>query len=364
MSAATGDKTEQATPRRLEQAWGRGQFARSAEIQTVFVVLAGTAALFLAGANIWHQMRHLLATNLAHLHDLPVTLVSMPGYAVNASLFLGQCAGPVMASCLLGALVAGLLQSRFRLATAALEIQWDRLDPLAGLQRLFTTRALVATLLVAAKLGLIVALTHHELRRVLADPIFFSTVDLARIAGFLASSCLRLVFHVGFALAALAAIDYAYQLWRTQRDQMMTREEIKEEAKSSDGNPQVKAARQRRHNAATQHRRFTEVPAADVIIANATHLAIALRYDRQQMKAPTIVAHGTRLNAQRIREIARQHQLPIIENEALARLLFKYGREGGEIPAQLFDAVAAVLAEAYRVNAHRHHHEQNPPPGH
>ena len=363
MSESAGDKTEQATARRLEEAWGKGQFARSAEIQTVFVMLAGTSALLLAGADIWNQMRHLLASNLAHLHDLPVTLVAMQGYAINATLFLGRCAGPVMASCLFGALLAGLLQSRLRTATEALEIQWERLNPIAGLQRLFSARALIATGLAAAKLALIIALTHNEIRSVLADPIFYTTVDLARIAGFLASSCLRIVLRVGFALTVIAAVDYGYQLWRTHRDMMMTKEEVKDEAKSSDGNPQMKAARKRRRSGTTKRKALAEVPTADVIVTNPTHLAIALRYDRKKMKAPTIVAKGSRLNALRIREIAKQHQIPIIENKPLARLMFKYGRVGGEVPAQLYGAVAEVLAWAYRVNAYRYYREQNQPTG-
>ncbi|GDY23413.1 flagellar biosynthesis protein FlhB [Verrucomicrobiota bacterium] len=363
MSEDSGDKTEQPTARRLEEAWGKGQFARSAEIQTVFVVMSGTVALLFAGPQIWRLMSQLVATNLAHLHDLPVTHNAMQGYGINAMLFLGKCAGPVMASCLFGALLAGLLQSRFHAATEALELRWERLNPVAGLQRLFSTSALVNTALAAAKLSLIIALTHNEIRSVFADPIFYTTVDLARIAGFLASSCLRIVFRVGFALVVIAAIDYGYQLWRTHRDMMMTKEEVKDEAKSSDGNPQMKAARKRRRSNNSKRKMLAEVPTADVVVTNPTHLAIALRYDRKKMKAPTIVAKGSRLNALRIREIAKQHQIPIIENKPLARLMFKYGRVGGEIPAQLYGAVAEVLAWAYRVNAYRYYREQNQPTG-
>jgi flagellar biosynthetic protein FlhB len=140
---------------------------------------------------------------------------------------------------------------------------------------------------------------------------------------------------------------------------MMTRQEVKDDLKSAEGNPQVKARQRRRRNVKTVRQMLIDVPKADVIVTNPTHLAIALRYDRKSMKAPRIVAKGSRLNALKIREIAAQHQVPIVENKPLARLMFKYGKVGGEIPAQLYSAVAEVLAYVYRVNRYRYYAEQN-----
>jgi flagellar biosynthetic protein FlhB len=139
---------------------------------------------------------------------------------------------------------------------------------------------------------------------------------------------------------------------------MMTKEEVKEELKNMEGNPHVKARQRRRRTAKTQRQMLQEVPKADVVLTNPTHLAIALRYDRKTMKAPRIVAKGSRLNALKIREIATQHQVPIMENKPLARMLFKHGRVGGEIPAELYAAVAEVLAWVYRVNRFRYYREQ------
>jgi flagellar biosynthetic protein FlhB len=139
---------------------------------------------------------------------------------------------------------------------------------------------------------------------------------------------------------------------------MMTKQEVKEEAKNSEGNPQVKAARRRRR-ATNKAKALAEVPKADIIVTNPTHIAVALRYDRKTMRAPKIVAKGIRLNAQKIREIAQKHQVPILENKPLARMLFKHGRVGGEVPAQLYAAVAEVLAWVYRINRYRYYAEQN-----
>jgi flagellar biosynthetic protein FlhB len=140
---------------------------------------------------------------------------------------------------------------------------------------------------------------------------------------------------------------------------MMTKEEIKEDMKNTEGNPRMKAARRRRQRTISKAKALAEVPKADVVVTNPTHIAIALRYHRNTMRAPTIVAKGIRLNAQIIREIAEQHQVPIVENKPLARMLFKHGRVGGEIPAEYYAAVAEVLAWVYRMNRYHYYAEQN-----
>jgi len=189
----------------------------------------------------------------------------------------------------------------------------------------------------------------------LSDPIFYSVVDMARIAGFIADSATKIVLRITLALAAIAAIDYTYQYWRNHNELMMTREEVKDELKNSEGNPQVRSQMRRRRQRYTKRKMLLEVAKADVIVTNPTHLAIALRYDPRTMKAPRIIAKGARLNALRIREIAQEHHIPILENKPLARMLFKHGKVGGEVPAQLYSAVAEVLAWVYRTNPYRYY---------
>jgi len=264
---------------------------------------------------------------LGHLHDTPVTLDAMQGYAFKSLMVLGHCVWPILAATMVSGLLAGGVQARFRTASEALEVNWGKLNPVEGLKRVFSMKSAVPTMVGAFKLSVVIALTYGVIKNVLSDPIFHSSVSVARIAGFMADSAFKIVLRVAAALLVLAAGDYGYQIWRTSRDMMMTKQEVKEESKSTEGNP--------------------------------THIAIALRYDRKTMKAPKIVAKGTRLNALRIKEIAKEHQVPIIENKPLARLMFKYGRVGGEIPAQLYAAVAEILAWVYRVNAYRYYREQS-----
>jgi flagellar biosynthetic protein FlhB len=156
-------------------------------------------------------------------------------------------------------------------------------------------------------------------------------------------------------VALIAGADYGYQFWKHQKDMMMTKEEVKEESKSSEGNPLVKGELRKRRIAILRQNWIREIPKADVVVTNPTHLAVALRYDRKTMRAPRIVAKGARLNALRIREIAEQFQIPIVENKPVAQLLFKHCKVGQEVPPQVYTAVAEILAYVYRVNRFRYH---------
>jgi len=358
MSEPTGEKTEQPTPRRLEEAIKRGQIPRSAEVQTVFVLMGSLAALTFAGPEIWQQLIATTALTLGHLHDTPLSVNSLQGYAVSGVLVLIKCVGPVVIATLLAGLLAGAIQNRFQTASEVLTPDWNRVNPVNGFQRVFSARMVVPTFIAITKFTFIIALTYTEIQSVLSDPIFSTSVSTARLAAFLAGTCLRVIFRVALGLLIIASADYGYQWWRNSRDLMMTREEVKEDLKSTEANPRIKAARRRRRSI-SKAKALAEVPKADVVVTNPTHLAIALRYDRKTMRAPKIVAKGIRLNAQRIREIAQQHQVPVIENKPLARMLFKHGKVGGEIPAQLYAAVAEILAWVYRMNRYRYYAEAN-----
>jgi flagellar biosynthetic protein FlhB len=358
MSEYHGEKTEQPTPRRVEEALKRGQIARSPEVQTAFVLLGGLAALVFGGQEIWRHLVGATVISLGHLHDTPITGDALQGYGVAGTWILLKCVGPVVIATALAGLLAGAVQNRFNTASEALTPDWNRLNPFEGFKRLFSTRMVAPTAISLTKLAVIVALTYNEVRSILNDPIFTTSVSVSRMATFLAETSLRIFLRVSLVLLAIAAADYGYQWWRTQRDLMMTKQELKEELQNTEGNQQIKAARRRRRGV-TKKKMLADVATADVVVTNPTHLAIALRYDRKTMRAPRVVAKGIRLNAERIRDLARQHQVPIIENKPLARMLFKHGKVGGEIPASLYAAVAEVLAWVYRVNRYRYYAEQN-----
>jgi flagellar biosynthetic protein FlhB len=316
-------------------------------------------ALGFCGRETWRLMTETTASMLGHLHATDLTVNAMQGYAISAVLVLGQCVGPVLAATVTGGLLAGGIQTRFRTTSDALGVNWERLNPVEGLKRIFSMRSTVSTSLGILKLSVVIALCYSVIMKILADPIFYSSVNVARIAGFMADSSFKIILQVGLALIVLAAADYGYKYWQTNQDLKMTKEELKEETKNTEGNPLIKGQQRRRRFSISKRKMLAEVPKADVVVTNPTHIAVALRYDRKTMKAPKIVAKGIRLNACQIREIAQQHQVPVVENVPLARMMFKYGRVGGEIPAQLYAAVAEILAWVYRVNAYRYYREQS-----
>ena len=352
------DKTEQATPKRLEEAQKRGQIPHSNEVQTVFVLLGVMFSFMFVGQEMWRLLVTAMIRLLSHLHDIQLSPNLMQGYTVGSAVFFAQCVGPVVLASLIGALLAGGIQSRFNTAPEVFTANWERLNPVSGLKRVFSMKSAAPTAIALLKLMVIIALLYSVVRQVLADPIFYSAVSAARVAEFLAETSLKIVLRVGVAMIFIAVADYGYQFWQVNRDLMMSKQDVKEEMKSTEGNPLVKTQQRRRRFLTSFRKQLSEVPQADVIITNPTHLAIALRYDRKTMRAPKIVAKGARHNALRIREIAQQHQIPIMENKPLARLMFKHGRVGGEIPAQLYAAVAEVLAWVYRTNRYRYYAEQ------
>jgi flagellar biosynthetic protein FlhB len=358
MAESTGEKTEQPTPRKLEDALKKGQIPQSAEVQTVFVLFGALAALTFAGREMWQQFVSSMVMTMGHLHDTDISSSSLQGYSVSGVLVLLKCAGPVVLATMLAGLLAGGIQNRFNTASEVLTPDWNRINPVTGLTRLFSARMFVPTGVGMVKFMFILGVTCSELHNVMNDPIFSSVVSTGRLAEFLGKTTLSILLRVSLGLVVVAAADYGYQFWRTQQDLMMTKQELKDEMKSNDGSQRAKTARRKRR-AVSKAKALADVPLADVIVTNPTHIAVALRYDRKTMKAPKIVAKGIRLNAQKIRELAAQHQVPIMENKALARMLFKHGRVGGEIPANLYAAVAEILAWVYRVNRYRYYAEKN-----
>jgi len=259
MSEHAGEKTEQPTPRKLEEAQKRGQIARSAEVQTAFVLLAIVCALAFTGRETWRTMMSAAVAVLSHLHDTPLSQNAMQGYAWHSSLVLLQCVAPVVLAAMTGGLLAGTIQNRFSTASEALGFHWERLNPAEGFKRIFSGRSAVPAVVALFKFSLIFALTFSSVREVVSDPVFTSSVSLSRFGEFLSAAGLKIALRVLLAVAVIAAADYGYQFWRNQRDLMMTKEELKEEMKSSEGNPQVKV-RRRRLLAKPKRQMLAEVP--------------------------------------------------------------------------------------------------------
>ncbi|MGH8219826.1 MAG: flagellar biosynthesis protein FlhB [Steroidobacteraceae bacterium] len=349
MAELAQERTEQPTAKRLEEARKRGQVPRSSELAAAAVVLVTGAGLELFGGHaaraLYALMQSSLALRRAQVFDESALLGSLAGCAAQA---LAACA-PILALTLAAALAAPIALGGWNLSFEALAPDLTRLSPLNGAQRIFSMRSLVelakayAKFLIVAAIGAafiwksagrLLALGSEPLEREIAEAAALSANALLALAG---------------GLGVIAALDVPWQLFSHRRQLRMTRQEIRDELKESEGSPQVRGRIRRMQQEVARRRMMQEVPKADVVVVNPTHFAVALRYDERRMRAPVVIAKGANETAARIREIAAEHRVPIFEAPPLARALHRAVPIGGEIPTSLYVAVAQVLSHVYQV---------------
>jgi flagellar biosynthetic protein FlhB len=348
------ERTEQATPRRLEQAREEGHVARSQELTTFAMMAAGGAGLWWLGGQLFARMaalvREALHIDAAAAFDPAQMMVRMHIQAFDAMMAMA----PLLLLLLAVAIVAPQLLSGWLFSAGALRFDVQRINPLAGIARLLSWRGageLVKALVKAALIMLVAVLVIRHYRQPLLQlvrlPLEAGIAEMGRIIG---ASFLMLAG----ALALVAAADVPFQLWRHGDDLKMSRQELRQEMKENEGDPQIKAAIRAQQREMARRRMMAEVPTASVIVTNPTHYAVALRYD-EGMRAPRVIAKGAELVAAKIRELGEQHNVPVLEAPALARAIFRHADINDEIPDQLYTAVAEVLAYVYQLKSYREH---------
>ncbi len=343
------ERTEAATPRRLDEARERGQVPRSRELNTLVVTLTGATSLLVYSgqfvASLGDTMRRGFTLTHEQIHD-PHWLGRMLS---ELSLTVLVDFAPIIILLVVAALAAPMALGGWSFSTEALSFKFERVNPLAGLKRIFSMQGLaelgkaLAKFLLMAGVGM--WLMHHHAAELLNLGQGNLNVGIARVGGILAWGFL---FLAG-ALVLVAAADIPFQIWEYSHGLKMTRQEIRDESKESDGRPEVKGRLRRMQREMSKRRMMAEVPTADVVVNNPTHYSIALRYDAAKMGAPVVVAKGVDLVALRIREIATQAGVPSIMAPTLARSLYYNTELEQEVPAGLYQAVAQILAFVYKL---------------
>jgi flagellar biosynthesis protein FlhB len=347
------ERTERPTARRIEEARQEGRVPRSTELNAAAVLLVAAGGLHFLGGSIGGTLFDIMQSGL----NIAAAEAIDPGRALAAAgtemvRALTACA-PVFGLTLVAALLAPMAVGGWNLSLEALVPDFTRLDPIAGFGRFFSARGAVelgkafAKFLVVA--GVAVAVLHKQSAQLLALGAMPLHEGIAQAAS-LASNAL---LSVSGGLVLIAAVDVPWQLHQYTENLKMSREEIREEVKQSEGAPEVRMRIRRAQREIAKRRMMQEVPKADVVVVNPTHFAVALRYDEKRMRAPLVVAKGADLVAARIREIASEHSVPIFEAPPLARALFHGVDIGTEIPATLYVAVAQVLTYIYQLKAAR-----------
>lgn len=342
------EKTEEATPQRREDFRNRGQVAQTRELGSVFVLLFSAVAFWLLGRFFLLQIYEVFTRSFT---DFLVQssrhgdwYMAVRFAVVKAAMVVVPLAGLLwILNAMSSVLQIGLLNSE-----EAMKFDLNRIDPIQGFRRIFTLRALIEgakALLKVALIGAVVYIIMHGELRTLPRLSMYSTSQLLVYCGQLT---LKLFGWVGLFMALLAGLDYLFQRWELEREMRMTKQEVKEEMKSREGDPLVRARVRKLQREIANRRMMDAVKTADVIVTNPTHLACALQYTKD-MVAPKLVAKGADFMAERIRAIAREHNVPIVENKPLARTIYKTLKIGQMIPRELYTAVAEVLSYIYRL---------------
>ncbi|HHI79863.1 MAG TPA: flagellar biosynthesis protein FlhB [Planctomycetes bacterium] len=347
------DKTEKATPKRLSDARNKGQAAKSTELSTAVALLASVLIFQITGTNLVHALKSILQAGLS----IPTPERGDRDWAIQLiQRTIGEVAPaliPFMLTLVVIGILVGIAQVGWKISYEPLKPKFEKLNPIAGLSKLFSPKALVKAILGALKLILIGLVLYLNLSADWGIILNLGDMPFERSSMIVAGIILKSLWWIAVPLCALAILDLLYQKWQFRRDMRMSKQDIKDEQKSTEGDPEVKARIKRAQREIARRRMMEEVPKADVVITNPTHFAVALRYDQDTMAAPKVVAKGQDELAARIREIAREHDVPLLASPPLARALYFSTRVDQEIPAGLYEAVARVLAYLYQVKAAR-----------
>jgi flagellar biosynthetic protein FlhB len=323
-----GERTHRATPRRREEARREGQVARSVELSAALALLVALAALAAFGPGMLQRLGDLTRSLLSGTYSPVATPAAAYRSFRLVSVQVLVTLAPLLLSLLAIGVISNVLQVGFLFTSRPLSPRLSRLDPFQGFARVFGRRGLV------------------ELAKALVPSLGTDGGALLERVG---GTTLKLGLRIGLALLALAALDYGYQRWEHERSIRMSQKEIEEEQKQQEGDPRVRARIRILQRLLSRRRMMAEVPQADVIVTNPVHVAVALKYDRRSMRAPVVVARGMRKLAEKIKKVAGEHSVPIVEDPPLARLLYKEAPLGRPIPVSLYRAVAQVLAHVWRL---------------
>lgn len=346
--AEGGDKTEEPTDKKRRDARKKGQVARSQELNAAFVLLAGFFVIKLLWEYIYENIAGYTAYIFSNLAVYGTSTESIMELFLGIMLLLAKTAFPIMLGVMILALAINFYQVGFMVSTEKIEFKLDNLNPINGFGRIFSKRSLVEMLKSLFKILVIGFFLYLYLKDEIPFMPYFINYDLQYSLGEIADKIFTMAFQVIGVIMVLAAADYAYQRWQTTQDLMMTKQEVKDEYKQTEGDPLIKGKIKQKQRQMAMSRMMQEVPKADVIVTNPTHFAVALVYEKG-MSAPKVLAKGQDLVAQRIKEVAREHDIMIVENKPLARALFDTVEIGGFVPESLYKAVAEVLAYVYKL---------------
>jgi len=350
-----GEKTEQPTAKKLEDARKEGQVAKSKEIANAFGLLAlflvlklylgtmGTRFIELFSA-VYMQIP---AVSEMYNGNLPVASLQVVIRSMMIQLVI--IIAPVLLVGVAVAFVCDVVQVKWQPTAKPLQPKFNKLNPIKGFGRIFSTNSLVELIKAILKIGLIGYIVYSYLKDKTGRIFILYNISLNQAIGLIGETVVDLGIRVAAVYMVIAFLDFAYQKWKFNEDMKMTKQEVKDEYKNQEGDPQVKSKQKQRMREASMRRMMQQLPEADVVITNPTHYAVAIKYDPDKYDAPYVLAKGENYLAQRIKDVARENDIEIVENKPLARMLYANVEIGELVPPELYQAVAEVLAFVYHL---------------
>lgn len=346
----SGEKTEEPTTKKLEDARKKGQTMKSVDVTTASTLLIFFAMLkimvgflgkrFLEGFNMCFS----LITDFSHQE---FTLGRACAFLRDLILYISITAMPLMLAGLLVTILSLVIQVKWKITAEPLKPKFDKINPVSGMKRLFSKDKIMELLKSVAKIGVLTYVVYDYLKDQWALVLNMYSYTLSQAIELIGTTVIDIGLRISAMFAVIAAVDFIYQKKKFHDDMMMSKQEVKDEYKQSEGDPKVKSQQRSRMQQASQRRMMQELPKADVVITNPTHLAVALLYDKEKNEAPVVIAKGADYLAQKIKEVARENTIEIVENKPLARMLYHNVDIGAQIPPELYQMVAEVLAYVY-----------------
>ncbi len=345
------ERTEQATPKRREEARKKGQVAKSRELASVAVLLSGLFTLSWGSTFFYHHITDTLSYYLERFPGLEITSDNIDGLAMLAMKQFALMLVPLFLVLCAVAILSNYLQVGGLLSLEAIKPQASKISPLQGLKRLFSLQAMVEFMKSLLKLTIVGWIAYDTVRDETMNLLPLLDKEPIQILQYMGGVSFSLFLKTCMVMVILATLDFLFQKWEFEKNLRMTKQEVKEEFKQTEGDPHTKSRIRSIQREMAQKRMMAEVPKADVVITNPTHLAVALKYEAGRMEAPMVIAKGAGVIAEKIREIAKKNNVPVIENKPLAQSLYKLVDMGKPITENLYQAVAEVLAYVYRLKS-------------
>lgn len=348
-------KTEPPTEKKLSESRSKGQFAKAPEIGMTFTLLAGLLIILFLAPSKANDMLVFTRSILENMESITTTQEGV-AHTLSSSYFsMALIVLPLLAACFLASLIAEGLQTGFRFTPKAIEPSFKKMNPISGIKRIMGLKALKTFLIDFLKFSAIASVVWLTLIIFLDDPIFYAPVPIQHLPQFIYKLFLVMLSILLLLLTIIAIISFFMKKKEHDDEMKMTKEEVKEERKSKEVSSEVKTAQRKKAMELLGGQGVADVSTADVVVTNPTHYAVALRYEKGTDNAPVVVAKGENLLARRIKLVAKEHEVPMIENKPVARTLYALGRVGEPIPLQLYQIVAEILAHVYKTHAYYFH---------